>query len=173
MGVIALLIILIGLFPHYIMGALIEPALSQTTYDPMFINNYITGVNFFAFKDLITMLFVVIGGFIIFILGTKYHLFHLKLPKWLSLEYMLFYPLNKTMQKTCEAIYGEACPISPEEMEKMKLKTEEDAGVLKRFMMMANTVNKRYETKIITSDAAIYGFTLFVLLIVFLIYALF
>jgi len=173
MGVIALFIILIGLFPHYIMQVFIEPALHQTGYDSTFINIYITGINFFTGADLLGMVFVVIGGFLIFLIGTKFHLFHLKLPNWLKIEFLLFYPLNKTMQKTCEAIYGEACPISEEEVKKMQLNPNEDTGLLKRFILMANTVNKRYETKIISSDALIYGLTLFILLIVFLFYALF
>jgi len=173
MGFIAILIILIGLFPHFILQNFIAPSLNQTTYDKAFISHYIVELSFFTGKDLLTMLFVIIGGFLMFFIGTKFHLFHLKLPGWMRLEFLLFYPVNKSMQKTCEAIYGERCPISEEELKSLKLKQNEDIGLLKRFVIMANTINRRYETQIIQSDALIYSLSLLVLLIIFALYTIF
>jgi hydrogenase-4 component B len=55
MAAIALLIILIGLFPKFILNQLIIPQLNLTTYDPAFIEKYIKGLTFFTSADLILM----------------------------------------------------------------------------------------------------------------------
>lgn len=165
MAAIAVLIILIGLNPSYILDRFITPQLFKTTYDPYFIDHYIVHLHFFTSGDLLTMLYVVVLGFIIFFLGTKFHLFHLHFPKWLKLEFILFYPINFFMRRACKLMYGDQCPIDTGPLSKMALKNNENVGFLERFVTMTHVFNRRYETNIIKSDAFIYTSFLTIILI--------
>jgi len=156
MTAIAVFIVSIGLFPNYILQKLIVPELYMIAYDPYFISHYVEEVHFFATKDLITMVMIVGLGFVIFFVGKKYHLFHLHLPKWLKLEYILFYPLNYLMRFTCKLMYGDQCPIDSGPLSSLALKDNEHVGFLDRFTTMTKVFNRRYETNIIKSDAFIY-----------------
>lgn len=156
MSGIALMIVLIGLFPNYILQKLIVPELYMISYDPYFIEHYVEHVHFFASHDLLTMLVIVILGFMIFFAGVKFHLFHVHLPKWLKLEYILFYPLNYLLRMTCKLMYGDQCPIDAGPLSKLALKDNEHVGFLERFTTMTQVFNRRYETNIIKSDAFIY-----------------
>ena len=173
MAAIAILIVLIGLNPSYILNKFIIPQLNMTTYDPSFIQNYIVGLKFFVVSDLLTMLYIVIIGFLIFFLGTKFHLFHLHFPRWLRLEYILFYPMNFFMRRACKLMYGDQCPIDTGPLSKLALKNNENVGFLERFVTMTNVFNRRYETNIIKSDAFIYtsfltGILIYMLVVHFL-----
>lgn len=156
MAAMAILIILIGLNPNYILQTLIVPQLNLTAYDAYFVHKYIVDIHFFTGGDLMTMVYVVsLGGFI-FWFGTKFHLFHLHLPSWLKLEYIFFYPANFMMRRACKLMYGDQCPIDTGPLSKLALKKNESTGFLERFVTMTNVFNRRYETNIIKSDAFIY-----------------
>ncbi|MFU8793319.1 MAG: complex I subunit 5 family protein [Acholeplasmataceae bacterium] len=163
MVAIALIIIFIGLNPRFILNEFILPQLNILSYDPDFINKYIIGLAFFTLKDQLTMLGIFIAGMLIFVLGKKYHWFHLHLPGWLNIEYIVFYPMNFVMRRACKLMYGNECPLDEGPLAKMALKKNNDVGFLERFTFMTNVFNRRYETNIIKSDAFIY--TLFVTLI--------
>ncbi|WP_236905006.1 complex I subunit 5 family protein [Clostridium formicaceticum] len=95
MAGLALLIIFIGQSPGYIFNQFIIPAARSLTYDPAFIDKYLVDMNFFNGHDMVGMVWVYLLGIAIFVLGKKYHLFHLHLPTWLSVENMLYKPLYK------------------------------------------------------------------------------
>lgn len=156
MSAIALFIVAIGLFPNYILQKLIVPELYMIAYDPDFIAHYVEHVQFFALHDLLTMVIIVGLGFAIFIFGKKFNLFHLHFPKWLKLEYILFYPLNFLMRFSCKLMYGDQCPIDSGPLSSLALKDNEHVGFLERFTTMTQVFNRRYETSIIKSDAFIY-----------------
>ncbi|ABR50231.1 NADH dehydrogenase (quinone) [Alkaliphilus metalliredigens QYMF] len=94
MGILAMLIVLIGLNPSVFLNIMIIPGLMSFTYDPAFIDKYIVGMNFWNSQDLISMVGVYALGTGIFIVGLKYHLFHLHLPKWLNAEKFLYKPVT-------------------------------------------------------------------------------
>ncbi|MFU8786431.1 MAG: complex I subunit 5 family protein [Candidatus Izemoplasmataceae bacterium] len=156
MVAIALMIVLIGLNPHFILNTFIIPSLRQVTYDPYFIQNYIVDIAFFTGSDLLTMVIVIVLGSFIFLFGTKLHLFHLKLPYWLSLEYLIFYPMNIVIKNACKLMYGDQCPLNQDTLKILEVKNNKQTGFLDRFVIMANVFNIRYEAKIIKSDAFIY-----------------
>lgn len=167
---IALLIIGIGLFPHFVLNHFIIPQLSQTTYDPEFINKYIVGLEFFVGSEFLMTLIVVSLGALIFFLGTKFHLFHLHLPKWLSIEYIFFLPAYIVMKNACRLMYGDKCPINHEDFAKLSDKNSDKIGFIDRFVITTNVFNRRYESSIIKSDALIYtGFITFILIFMFVI----
>ncbi|HOI47016.1 MAG TPA: proton-conducting transporter membrane subunit [Bacilli bacterium] len=169
MATIALLIVFIGMFPRFLMNHFIIPALGQTTYDPYFINKYIVKLEYFTWSDLSSMAIVLAMGFAIFFLGTKFHWFHLKLPKWLSFEYIFFYPGYVITRNICMLLYGDHCPIDDKEVKQLQL----DVGKISftdRFVLTMNVFNRRYERSIINSDALIYtGFITAILIYMFVI----
>jgi hydrogenase-4 component B len=173
MVAIALLIIAIGLNPEYILNKLIIPQLNFLTYDPDFIEHYIVHIQFFSQNDLITMAYITGLGALIFILGTKFNLFHLHFPSWLKLEYIFFYPINFFMRRACKLMYGDQCPIDTGPLSKLALQHNENVGFLERFVTMTNVFNRRYETNIIKSDAFIYTSFLTMILIYMLFGTLF
>jgi len=160
----ALIIILIGLNPNFILKALIVPILNMTTYDPYFIEHHILHLNVFLLPDLLMTLLVVSLGFVIFFVGKKFHLFHLHLPKWFSVEYIVFLPAYLIMKNLCRLMYGVRCPMNNEDFAKLSEKDVEKIGFIDRFIITSNVFNRRYEQSIIRSDAVIY--TLFLTLII-------
>ena len=161
---IALLIVIIGLNPRVVLDYLITPALHQTGYDAQFINKYIVQLSFFTFHEILTMVWIIIGGFLLFVFGTKFHWFHLNFPGWFRLEFIIFYPLNLIMRLWCN-IMKDQCKINPKVLSKTALIDNEKVGFLERFTVTASVFNKRYENIIIKSDATIYTLFITVLLI--------
>ncbi|TVP94940.1 MAG: hypothetical protein EA374_05515 [Acholeplasmatales bacterium] len=162
---IALAIVLIGLFPRYLLDNLIIPQLRATTYDAAFIDTYLVGLQFFTRTDLITMVFIFAGGMLIFVLGRKFDLFHLRLPGWLKVEYVVFYPMNVFMRFACRLMYGDKCPIDTDLFGKTEVRGNHRVGFLERFIIMTNMFNRRYEAVVIKSDAMIYTLFLTVILL--------
>jgi formate hydrogenlyase subunit 3/multisubunit Na+/H+ antiporter MnhD subunit len=163
----AFIIILIGISPRFILNHLIVPQLNMTTYDPKFISHYILTINVFAFKDLITTMGILVLGLVIFFTGKKYNLFHLHLPKWLSVEYIFFLPAYLFMKNLCRLLYGDKCPYNEIDFSKLSEKDIEKVGFIDRFIITTNVFNRRYESSIIRADAMIYSVAL-VLMIIFL-----
>jgi len=156
MAGVAVLILAIGLNPRFILDGFIIPQLNQMNYDPYFIESYVVPLRFFIGEELLTMAFVIGAGFMIFILGTKWHLFHLRLPGWFRIDYLLFWPVNALLKQACKHMEGAQCPLDEETMAKMAVKQNPDIGFLERFVIMANIFSRRYEATIIRSDALIY-----------------
>lgn len=155
MAMLGLFIIFVGVAPRFLLGNFIIPALNQTAYDPYFIDHYIVSLRFFTWGDLGNAGIVVSGGFALFFLGTRFHWFHLKLPKWLSLEYVFFYPGYVFMKQMCRLMYGDKCPIDQEEMRTLSV-DDENVSFTDRFTVALKVFNRRYERSIIQSDALIY-----------------
>lgn len=162
----ALLIVLIGLFPSFILNHLIVPQLNVTNYDPDFISHYIVGLNVFTGTDLLTTLGVVTLGFGIFFFGKRFDLFHLHLPKWMSFEYILFFPAYIIMRNLCRIMYGDKCPFNKEDFKKLSENDTEKVGFIDRFVITTNVINRRYEMSIIQADALIYLFFITVIMII-------
>ena len=165
----AIIIVLIGLSPNFILKSLILPILNTTTYDPYFVEHHIAHMNVFAGKDLLMTLGIVGLGFVIFILGKKFNLFHLHLPKWLSIEYLFFLPAYIIMRNICRLMYGDRCPMDKDDFSKLTEKDVEKIGFIDRFIVTTNVFNRRYEQSIIRSDAIIYTSFLTFLIILMLI----
>jgi len=99
MGILAILVILIGIRPSWFMDTLLVPAVLSFSYDPDFVSKYIVGMNFWNMKDLISMVVVYGMGISIFIVGVKYHLFHKHLPSWLNAERLLYKPVTRVCEE--------------------------------------------------------------------------
>jgi hydrogenase-4 component B len=115
------------------------------------------------------MFWIVVLGFVIFITGKKFHLFHLKLPYWLSLEYIFFLPAYLVMSFACKVMYGDRCPIEASILKRVKDSKDTKIGFTERFVITMNIFNRKYESSIIQSDAFIYtSFIALILSIMFI-----
>ncbi len=94
MGLLAIFIVIIGVRPSLFLDYLIIPGLQSFTYDPVFINQYIVGLNFWDIADLVSFVIIYILGFAMFYIGQKFHLFQMHLPKWMSAEKYFYEPLE-------------------------------------------------------------------------------
>lgn len=160
----AIIIIFIGLNPNFIINSLIVPQLNLTTYDPAFIDHHILHLNVFHFSDLFMTFLIVCLGFLIFFVGKRFNLFHLHLPKWLSVEYLFFLPAYIVMRNLCRIMYGDKCPMNQKDFAKLAEKDVEKIGFIDRFVITSNVFNRRYEASIIRSDSLIYtGFVIFII----------
>jgi len=185
MGGLAGLIIFVGLKPEFILKKFILPALSGITYDPEFIAKYIAKINFFNATDMTGMIPVYIMGAVIFFLGIKFHLFHLHLPVWLRVEYLVFLPINKTLQFLTDKMthshdrgieagesmingVSSALNIMAEEHE---ARHANKVGVIERLASTISIFTHRYEMSIIKSDVVIYSIILTSVLAILIIFS--
>ncbi len=172
MAGVALLIVLIGLNPDYVMTHFIIPALNQTTFDPYFISKYIVSINFFNFNDMFGMVWIYALGGSIFYFGIKYHWFHLKLPIWMNIEFLFSYPFKKVMLLICKVMVNCGCDEEVVELDKQAfnlIKLESDDQELTLTQRLVNTFSifsDRYEQSIIKNDVLIYAVGLTLVLIV-------
>ena len=110
-------------------------------------------------------LLIIFIGAVIFVIIKRYKLFSIKLPKWLSIEYLFFLPSYLLMKNLCYILYGDKCPINEKDLGKLADKDTEKIGFIDRFIITANVLNKRYEKSIIKSDALIYAVSITAVLI--------
>jgi NADH:ubiquinone oxidoreductase subunit 5 (subunit L)/multisubunit Na+/H+ antiporter MnhA subunit len=165
LGSIAIIIIGIGLNPGFVLNNLIAPQLLSTTYEVGFINSHILNVNVFNVEDILLSLGIIISGILIFFFAKRFKLLNVKLPKWLSIEYLFFYPAYLLMRNVCILAYGKNCPYEKEELKKLTDGDTEKLGFIDRFVITTNVLNQRYEQSIIRSDALIYTFFITLFLI--------
>ena len=99
MAVLAACIIFIGLFPNWLPDKVLIPASMAFSYDPGFVSYYLMDMNFWNLKDLGGMIIVYGLGFTMFIVGYRYHLFHLKLPSWMNAEKYIYTPVTTVCEK--------------------------------------------------------------------------
>jgi len=163
MAGLAILIVLIGLNPHLLLDYLIIPALSQTAFDPSFVQKYVLSINFFDSADLILMAQIVGLGFVMFKLGMKFNLFHLHLSSSFTIEKILMYPVNKTLQlyiqfrgKRLVDYWNSYNPyIDDKSMSALK-----SQGLLGRIYTWSNLFTRLHENQLIRNDTFIYALVL-------------
>ena len=125
LGIFAGCIIFIGLFPQVLYQNLVIPAMRGFTFDPYNIEKYILDLNFFAWPDIRAILIVLALVAVIYPLGTKYNLFKLKFPVWLSIEHSIF--------RVLAAIGWQICVFSQKYL---------DSGVNNFYNMSSKTLRK-------------------------------
>ncbi|QWB99729.1 proton-conducting membrane transporter [Mycoplasmatota bacterium] len=161
----SLLIIWIGVRPDFILNYFIVPQLNVMAYSSDFVQSYIMTIEFFKLYDILMAIMIILAGFILFLIGKRYHLFTKKTPKWLSIEYIFFLPAYLFMKNLCKILYGEKCPYNEEEFSKLKESDTNKVGFIDRFVITVNVLNRKYENTIITADAFIYVLFISALLI--------
>ena len=153
---VVVLIVFIGLRPHTLLQAIILPGARSLPYSATFIDTYVAPLNFFAFADVRIMFFIILGGFLLFYVGHRGHWFSVVLPKWLSLEYILFFPANLFFNWACRFFYGDQCGLKQAELKRMALKDNQDVGFIDRLIYTMRAFNHRYEDSFLRLDATLY-----------------
>ena len=102
MGILAASILFIGIFPNWLPEKILIPSVMAASYDHGFIASYIVDMNFWNLQDLGGSVIVYSLGFIMFLVGFRFHLFHLKLPKWMNAERYIYTPVTIVCEKLPE-----------------------------------------------------------------------
>lgn len=174
MGGLAAIIIFIGLRPDFILKKLLLPAAYSITYDIEFIGKYIEKINFFNAADMTGMVWIFLMGAAVFALGIKYHLFHLHLPEWLGVDYLLFLPLNKFLKFSVSKMTNGherefdagASTIGVASSDSLAIGEDQQGriagkdGVIERLAATISIFTHRYEMSFIKSDVVIYSIIL-------------
>jgi hydrogenase-4 component B len=93
MGVSVVLIVLIGLFPRFLLEWIMVPAAFTLAFDPVMIENELIGLSFWTWKEFSSAGMVYIAGLILFLAIVKVHFFRFQLPVWATAEQMIFIPI--------------------------------------------------------------------------------
>lgn len=174
MAGIAVLIIVIGLRPDYLLNTFILPAVRSVTYDPAFIDKYIVGLKYFTTSALTEMAGIYALGIFMFVVGVKFHLFHIHFPQWMSIEYLVFYPINKVLQwycyllgncKTDADVISKSSQFANPFSEEGTMDHPRPLSFMNRLVMTADLFTSRYENALIKGDVLIYTVILTVALI--------
>jgi formate hydrogenlyase subunit 3/multisubunit Na+/H+ antiporter MnhD subunit len=162
---VGIIIVSIGLFPRFIVNALILPQMQTMSFSQSFIEYKIMDINLFPAYDLLMAIGVIVLGILAFIFGRKYRLFQIKLPYWISIEYWFFLPAFLVMRNLCKILYGDKCPYNEADFAKLSTKDVENIGFIERFVITTNVLNRRYERSIIKADALIYSLFITVMMV--------
>lgn len=158
-------IVWIGVRPYFILDQLIIPQLNSMAYSPYFIENYIESIQLFKAYDVLMALGIIMSGCVLFFVAKKYKWFDYQLPRWANIETIVFYPAFLLMKNICRLLYGDRCPYNEAEFSKLREKDVNKSGLIDRFVVTVNVINRRYERSFIRLDAWIY---LIILTMVFL-----
>lgn len=170
---VGLLIIGIGTNPRYLLNQFIVPALKATVYDNAFIDKYVVGLQFFTTSDLLTMAYIFIGAIIAFLIGLRFDLFKVKLPNWLKVDYLLFYPFNFLLKISAKALAGtryQTVAVNNSFNLRDPDNKETKIGILEQLVNFVGAFNSRFEKSFISSDAIIYAIVIISLLVYILIF---
>lgn len=91
---IGAIIVFIGTNPFFVLKKLIGPIVSIFPFEKYYFN-YLIKVNFWDHHDLQGMVYIVAIAALLFYVGTRFKLFELKLPGWLSIEHLVYRPAVK------------------------------------------------------------------------------
>ena len=157
MMAIAVMIMLLGLFPRFIMNRFILPSVSQVAFSSRFVETYVVPLRYFAWAELSLMAMILSAAGVLYILGRKYRVFDIELPKWFALEYILFLPFNKFFAWSCHFLYGEDCARKQKELRQVAVKNNTQVGFIDRLIYTMVAFNHRYESAFTMTDALVYG----------------
>lgn len=90
----AIMILVIGIFPNYLVTEFYGPISLNTYYNIDFVNKYLIQLDYFSLLEIRGMLGILILGSAMFYLGIRFDLFHQHLPHWLNAENLFFQPIE-------------------------------------------------------------------------------
>lgn len=120
-SVIALFVVLLGLFPQTVLGKIVVPATGSFVFDSYKVD-YLLKQNFLNFNDLMGVAIPISAGIVLLLLMGKANIFSYRLPGWLSVEKLVYTPvtgmalsiytlIGNTIEKATEKTYT-ASPYS-------------------------------------------------------------
>jgi formate hydrogenlyase subunit 3/multisubunit Na+/H+ antiporter MnhD subunit len=101
LGIFPLIIMLIGLNPKFLLEGFINPSMNLFPYDSYFVKKYLVTMDFWYSKDVISSLVTLGLGFILYFIFSKFSLFKLRFPSFMSIENIFYYPASRLMMLFC------------------------------------------------------------------------
>lgn len=92
-SVIAGVILVLGLFPQFVLERVIVPATNIFVFDAYKVD-YLLNQNFLSSGDLMGVLIPITAGIILMLTMRKFDLFRLQFPAWLSVEKLIYTPVT-------------------------------------------------------------------------------
>ncbi|NLZ38240.1 MAG: NADH dehydrogenase subunit [Firmicutes bacterium] len=93
LGSLGVIIVAIGLFPHFLLHKLIIPTLQGFAFDHHAIE-HLYAINVWSSHDLQGMLIIVVLAVVMFWAMDRSNFFSFKFPKWLSIDYLFYHPVR-------------------------------------------------------------------------------
>jgi len=154
MMVMAVGLLLIGVFPDFLVGTFIEPIALGLPFDAAFTQKGLD-FNYFAGKELFLTLGIWAGGGVIFLVMKTRNVLTYQFPDWMHLEFLLLYPISALMHGLLLLI--------DRKHQKMDLETYRSYAMSNykltfkdHLIAFSDLLNQKYEGLIIKSDAFIY-----------------
>lgn len=156
MLVMALSLFFIGIFPRFLSETFFIPMSMAWPFDLEFTVHGVIDITYFSLKDLSLTAGIWLGGISLFVIGVKYHLFHLDLPGWLHLEYLVLYPLSLLLHGLLRLIDRDHTQMDLATYEHYRTSNYK-LTFKDHLVAFSDTLNQKYEGLIIKSDAFIYA----------------
>ena len=156
MMVMATSLFFIGIFPRFLSDAFFIPMSMAWPFDLDFTVHGVIDIPYFSLKDLTLTAGIWAGGISLFVFGVKYHWFHLELPGWLHIEYVMLYPLSALLHGLLTLIDRDHTQMDLETYETYKASNYK-LTFKDHLVAFSDTLNQKYEGLIIKSDALIYA----------------
>jgi hydrogenase-4 component B len=96
--ILGVIIVAVGLFPHFLLHKLIIPALSGFTFDPHQVEHLYV-VNVWNWHDIQGMLVIIALAAVLFWAMDRFNFFAVKFPRWLSIDYLFYQPLRAVLRR--------------------------------------------------------------------------
>ena len=82
-----------GVFPSFWIRHLLAPAAMWVSRVPALVEIQLTSLDFWNSKDLLATIPVFTAGTLLFLLGRRFQIFALELPRWASAEQVILHPV--------------------------------------------------------------------------------
>jgi formate hydrogenlyase subunit 3/multisubunit Na+/H+ antiporter MnhD subunit len=172
MLMMALSLILLGIFPVFSAETLILPYLNTLSFDHAFTTYGVLEVSLFGASELLLIAGIWAGGIIIYVLNTKLHFDEIKLPPWLHLEFLVLFPLSALLHGLLGWVDKDHQVMDPKTFKSYDVR-DYKLTFKDHLVAFTDTLNKKYEALFIQSDALIYAIGLTVVVIILGVIAIF
>lgn len=172
MLLMALSLILLGIFPVFTAEALILPYLETLSFDHAFTVYGVLEVALFGFSELVLIGGIWAAGIGLYGLSLKYHFDAFTWPLWLNLEFLLLFPLSALLHGLLRLIDADHRVMDLQTYETYRMRNYKRT-FREHLVAFTDTLNKKYEALFIQSDALIYAIGLTIVVIILGVFAIF
>lgn len=162
MMIVALGLLIIGVFPDFLVRTFIEPIALALPFDDAF-TAYGLDFNYFAGKELLLTLGIWAGGIGVFLALKAKKVLTYEFPDWMHLEFILLFPISALMHGLLLLIDAKHQKMDLDTYKSYRMSNYK-LTFKDHLVAFSDILNQKYEGLIIKSDAFIY--TLFLTAVV-------